>query len=111
MGSESKVMLGPLSFNCPRCGSADVVYSCTPSCCFNHVCSQCYATFEPKTERIGDFEGEIVSVPEADGTGPTASCARCGEYQLLRITGEDASAGQVVCVSCRALLTLELESD
>src|SRR5713101_7390774 len=103
--------LAPLSFICPKCGSADVVYSCTPSCCFNHVCSRCYATFAPKTTRVGDYEGEIVPLPEADSAGPTAPCARCGEYRLVEVRGIGLPPGQLLCVSCGALLTVELESE
>ena len=101
------VALTPLSFACPKCGSTDVFYSCSPSCCFNHVCSQCYATFEPETTRVGEFNGELGPIPEVDTTGPTAPCARCGEYRLFRIV-EGVPRDQVLCVSCRALLTLEL---
>jgi MoaA/NifB/PqqE/SkfB family radical SAM enzyme len=104
------MILRPLSFNCPKCGSADVVYSCSPSCCFNHVCSHCYATFEPQTTRVGEFAGEMGDVPEADPAGPTAPCTRCGEYRLFEITDESVPAGRLVCISCRALLILELES-
>jgi len=103
--------LTPLSFNCPKCGSADVVYSCTPSCCFNHVCSRCYATFEPETTRVSEYIGELGPLPQSDLTGPTAPCARCGEYRLFAINDDALPAGQLVCVSCRALLTIELKSE
>jgi hypothetical protein len=102
------VILSPLAFACPKCGSTDVLYSCSPSCCFNHVCSQCYATFEPQTTRVGEFEGDLGPLPEVDSTGPTAPCVRCGEYQLFVLTGDSVARNQVLCVSCRALLTLEL---
>lgn len=97
-----------MSFACPKCGSTDVLYSCSPSCCFNHVCSQCYATFEPETTRVGEFAGELGPVPDVDTTGPTAPCARCGEYRLYAVAGDSIPPDQVLCVSCRALLTLEL---
>ena len=38
-----------LEIACPQCGSKEVFYSCTPGCCFNHVCSDCGTTFEPAT--------------------------------------------------------------
>ena len=101
--------LAPLSFACPKCGSPDVIYSCSPACCFNHVCSRCYATFEPETARVGEFRGEIGSLPEIDTTGPTAPCARCGEYKLFKVIDAPESADQLVCAACRALLTLELK--
>ena len=102
--------LAPLSFNCPRCGSADIVYSCTPSCCFNHVCSQCYATFEPETERVGEYTGELGVLPETDAAGATAPCARCGEHRLFAISDASPTSGQVLCISCRAVLTLRLNA-
>jgi hypothetical protein len=104
------VTLVPLSFACPKCGSLDVIYSCSPACCFNHVCNQCYATFEPETTRVGEFKGAVGPVPEVDTTGPTAPCARCGECRLFRIEGAPVPADQLLCVACRALLTLEFAS-
>jgi len=99
--------LAPLAIACPQCGSHDVVYSCKPDCCFNHVCSQCYTTFEPVTTRVGEFSGDLGPLPpDPDPTGPTAACARCGEIKLFAVS--DAPATQLLCVSCKALLTLEL---
>ncbi|HEV2492234.1 MAG TPA: hypothetical protein VG204_04090 [Terriglobia bacterium] len=99
--------LAPLSIACPQCGSRDVVYSCKPDCCFNHVCSQCYTTFEPVTTRVGEFSGDLGPLPaDPDPTGPTAACARCGEIMLFAVA--DAPVPQFLCVSCKALLTLEL---
>lgn len=100
--------LAPLAFACPKCGSTEVLYSCSPSCCFNHVCSRCYATFEPVTTRVGEFAGEPGPAPEVDTTGPTAPCARCGEHCLFAVSGDSIPSGQVLCIACRALLTLEL---
>jgi hypothetical protein len=102
------VALTPLSLTCPKCGSADVLYSCSPSCCFNHVCSRCYATFEPETARVGEFIGEFGPIPEVDTTGPTAPCAHCGEYRLFNVAGDAIPPKQALCISCRALLTVEL---
>ncbi len=102
--------LAPLTIPCPQCGSNDVLYSCKPDCCFNHVCSKCYTTFEPVTTRVGELKGEIGAIPtDPDPTGPTAPCARCGEWKLFVISDGD-SPGQVLCVSCKALLTLGLEN-
>jgi hypothetical protein len=102
------VALMPLAFACPKCGSADVLYSCSPSCCFNHVCSRCYATFEPQTTRVGEYSGELGPFPEVDSTGPTAPCARCGEHRLFGIAADSIPANQALCIACRALLTVEL---
>lgn len=102
------MMLAPLSMACPECGSAEVFYSCSPNCCFNHVCSRCYATFEPATVRVGEFTGEIGAVPEVDATNPTAPCARCGEHRLFAVSDAAVPSGQLLCIACRALLTLEI---
>jgi hypothetical protein len=101
--------LRALDFACPQCGSHDVIYSCKPECCFNHVCSHCYGTFEPSTTRVGEFQGEIGALPpDPDPSGPTAACARCGEITLFAVETDGVPAGQILCVSCRALLTLSL---
>lgn len=100
--------LAPLAFKCPQCGSADVIYSCSPSCCFNHVCSQCYSTFEPETERVGEYAGDAGPLPELDPAGPTAPCARCGEHQLFTVSDPSVPPGQVFCAACHALLTVRL---
>ena len=104
--------LAPLAVACPKCGStSDVVYSCKPECCFNHVCAKCYTTFEPVTHRVGQLTGELGPLPpDPDPTAPTAACARCGESKLFAVMGNDAGSGQLVCVSCKALLTLELSA-
>jgi len=101
--------LAPIAIACPQCGSNEVVYSCTPACCFNHVCNKCYTTFEPVTTRVGEFEDEIGPIPpDVDPSNPTAACARCGECKLRAIVVNEAPSGQLLCVSCKALLTLEL---
>jgi len=98
----------PLAIPCPECGSLDVVYSCTPSCCFNHVCSKCYTTFEPVTERVGELQIEPGAIPaDPDPTAPTAACVRCGEYKLFTIA-DGPESGKLICVSCKALLKLEV---
>jgi hypothetical protein len=97
----------PLSIACPECGSLDVFYSCNPSCCFNHVCSKCYTTFEPVTTKVGELELDHTLVPpDPEPTAPTAACVRCGEHKLFAIEGVEI--GSLVCVSCNALLTLEI---
>jgi hypothetical protein len=102
------MVLQALAISCPTCGSLDVVYSCKPDCCFNHVCSGCYTTFEPVTAKVGELEDDLGPLPpEPDPTGPTAACQRCGECRLFMIAA-GASSGKLVCISCKALLTLEL---
>ena len=98
----------PLSFKCPQCGSEEVFYSCQPACCFNHVCRRCYTTFEPITVRVGDFTGDVGPAPQVDSTAPTAPCARCGEWRLFALSDPSIPPGQLLCISCGALLTLEI---
>src|ERR1700687_791304 len=67
-----------LEIACPVCGSAEVYYSCTPNCCFNHVCGNCGTTFEPATTLKGGTAGGIIPPdPLPDATDPTAECAKC----------------------------------
>jgi hypothetical protein len=93
-----------LAFECPICHSADVFYSCTPNCCFNHVCSACSTTFEPATKRAG---GSLAGVqppdPLPDSTEPTAECAACQSTQVYVLDD-----GRHVCGKCGVLLELEL---
>ena len=101
--------LAQLAIACPQCGSYEVFYSCNPACCFNHVCNHCYTTFEPVTSRVGEFQGEIGPIPPAlDPSGPTAACARCGGCHLFSVAEDGNPSGQLLCVCCKALLTLEL---
>ena len=101
--------LTPLVAACPKCGStADIVYSCKPECCFNHVCARCYTTFELATTKAGEFSGEIGPIPpDPDPSGPTAPCERCGECRIFAISDGLRSPQQYLCVSCNALLTLD----
>ncbi len=101
--------LAPLSVACPQCGSPDVVYSCKPECCFNHVCGKCYTTFELATTKVGELAREIGPLPpDPDPSGPTAPCARCGECKVFAIDENGEDSGRLLCVDCRALLTLEV---
>lgn len=104
------MQLAPLTIACPQCGStSDVVYSCKPECCFNHVCAKCYTTFEPVTHKVGETTGELGPVPaNPDPAGPTAACVRCGEMKLFAVVENGSPSGQLVCVACQALLRLEL---
>lgn len=96
--------LTPISVACPQCGSADVIYSCKPECCYNHVCNGCYTTFELETTRVGEVREDFDVPSEADPSGPTAPCARCHEPTVYALSG--AEGPQYVCANCKALLTL-----
>jgi len=100
--------LAPLSIACPQCGSTDVVYSCKPECCFNHVCNHCYTTFELETTRVGEWKEAFEIPPDPDPSGPTAPCARCGEPKVFTLSDGAESTPRYLCVACKALLTLQL---
>ena len=92
-----------LELACPVCGSPEVFYSCTPNCCYNHVCSACGATFEPATTRKGGVvRGLLPPDSPPDATDPTAECAACGSPAVYL-----AEDGGVVCGKCGAALELE----
>jgi DNA-directed RNA polymerase subunit RPC12/RpoP len=93
-----------LEIACPMCGSGQVFYSCTPNCCFNHVCGDCGATFEPATRAAGGaLFGIVPPDPLPEAADPAAACAKC-ESTAVYMT-EDGSA---VCEKCGALLVIEL---
>ena len=93
-----------LEIACPQCGSNAVFYSCTPNCCYNHVCGDCGTTFEPETSAAGGYvSGVIEPDPPPDATDPTAECAKCHATQVYMM--ED---GSLVCGKCGARLLLEL---
>jgi hypothetical protein len=93
-----------LEIACPVCGSGEVFYSCTPNCCFNHVCSGCGTTFEPVTALKGGAAARVTPPdPLPDSTDPTAECAKCHSTAVY-IAGD----GTLVCGKCFAWLVLEL---
>jgi hypothetical protein len=96
----------PISVACPQCGSGDVFYSCSPQCCYNHVCNSCYTTFELDTTKVGEFTEDFEIPPDTDPSAPTAPCARCHEPRVFRI-GNTGPVPQFVCAACKALLTLD----
>jgi len=93
-----------LEISCPQCGSAEVSYTCTPNCCFNHVCADCGTTFEPVTRATGKTVGGIVPPdPLPDPADPTVACVRCDSTNVY-LTPENAA----VCAQCGAMLAVEL---
>ncbi|MBZ5553593.1 MAG: hypothetical protein LAO21_12790 [Acidobacteriia bacterium] len=110
--------IAPLSVICPQCGSRRVSYSCTPNCCFNHVCADCFSTFELSTKKQGRQvdPGSIERmVGERDTTLPTAPCAGCESIEVFQVRDTDtAGAGDenpLVCLTCGSLLTLIITPD
>jgi hypothetical protein len=100
----------PLTLNCPRCGSADLVYSCEPECCFNHVCGDCLGSFQLQTLELGnslaDFSFEH---QERDCLAITVACARCKGLNVAMIASESGIDAGLVCVDCKALLEIQFE--
>ena len=93
-----------LALACPVCGSAEVFYSCTPNCCFNHVCAECGSTFEPATRlRGGSVTGVEAPDPMPEAADPTAACVKC-DSTAVYVAGEKG----LVCAKCGALLELEI---
>jgi len=81
-----------------------VFYSCTPNCCFNHVCGDCGATFEPATRLAGGIECKVEPPdPLPDASDPTVACAKCDSTAVYVLPD-----GRLVCASCGSLLTLEI---
>lgn len=79
-------------------------YSCTPNCCFNHVCSDCGATFEPATKLAGGVRGGVQPPdPAPDASDPTAGCAKCDSTAVYALPD-----GGFVCTNCGSLLELEM---
>jgi transcription elongation factor Elf1 len=96
------VKTSKLAFTCPVCGSPEVFYSCTPNCCFNHVCSACGATFEPATKTAGGaLAGVEPPYPLPDASDPTAACAKCESTAVYALAD-----GRLVCGNCGLLLEL-----
>jgi hypothetical protein len=92
-----------LVLSCPTCASTEVYYTCTPNCCFNHVCGNCSTTFEPVTAATGAKVSEVTppSAP-AEAGDPTVACAKC-ESTAVYATGDQ----RLVCGACRTVLVLE----
>lgn len=95
---------------CPNCHSAAVVYSCTPNCCFNHVCDDCRSTFQLVTAKTGRFDRESAISPVEPASGdPTAACAACDSLNLAIVSTSGENQATLVCGKCRAVLELAIE--
>ncbi len=92
---------------CPNCASEQIVYTCEPKCCFNHLCAGCQTTFQLITQKLGGSPlppRSDVTPPES--SDPTAACAAC---ESLRVYGVSVSGSKVACADCGALLGLAYE--
>ena len=86
------------------CSSSEVFYSCTPNCCFNHVCADCGATFEPETTLAGGTASGIVPPkPLPEAADPTVACVKCDSTAVYMTDTE-----LLVCSQCGRLLKLAI---
>jgi len=93
-----------LALACPLCHSSEVFYSCTPNCCFNHVCAECGTTFEPATTpEGGTISGIVPPDPLPEAGDPTVACARCDSIDVYML-----EEGGLICAKCGAVLKLEI---
>lgn len=93
-----------LEIHCPVCNSKEVFYSCTPNCCYNHVCADCGTTFEPLTKAKGGAAKEVTPPdPLPEAADPTAACAKCDSIAVY-VTEDNT----LVCAKCGIFLTLEI---
>jgi DNA-directed RNA polymerase subunit RPC12/RpoP len=94
---------------CPKCGGKEIVYSCEPKCCFNHVCADCRSTFELNTAKTGQFDHETaISAKEPDSSDLTTACASCGSLRLAVLSSAPDET-LLLCASCRAVSRLAIE--
>lgn len=102
--------LSPLKdvIRCPQCGSKDIVYSCEPKCCFNHVCAECRSTFELNTQKTGQTDPTWNDTREPVSSDPTTSCASCGglKVAVLRSSPDETL---LLCADCEAVSKLVIE--
>ncbi len=94
---------------CPQCGGSEIIYSCEPKCCYNHVCADCRSTFELNTKRTGQFDRESPLVASEPLSGePTTGCANCDSLKIA-ILSSDVDQILLLCGDCRSVLKLEIE--
>jgi hypothetical protein len=94
---------------CPQCHGAEIVYSCEPKCCFNHVCADCRSTFEINTVKTGQYDPTTtMEIGEPESGDPTTGCAACDSLRVgvLRTEGDETL---LLCGKCRAVLKMVIE--
>ena len=93
---------------CPTCGGAEIIYSCEPKCCFNHVCADCRTSFQLVTHKTGRFDPATAIEPHEPPSGdPTTGCAACESLRLALISAGPPAV--LICGNCRAVLELAIE--
>jgi DNA-directed RNA polymerase subunit RPC12/RpoP len=94
---------------CPKCQSAEIIYSCEPKCCFNHVCADCRSTFEINTQKTGRFDHDSpIEAREPESGDPTTGCAACESLKVAVLSSNQAET-LLLCADCRAVLRLAIE--
>ena len=96
---------------CPKCGSAEIVYSCEPKCCFNHVCADCRSTFEINTAKTGQsmaMDAAAPPVEEPPSGEPTTCCASCESLRVAVLQYQDYEA-LLFCGKCGAISKMVIE--
>ena len=93
---------------CPQCGSADIVYSCEPKCCFNHVCADCRSTFEINTVKTGQSVTATTKVEEPQSGEPTTCCASC-ESLKIGVLSVEGDRTLLWCGNCGAVSKMVIE--
>jgi transcription elongation factor Elf1 len=93
---------------CPKCGGADIVYSCEPKCCFNHVCADCRSTFEINTVKTGQSHIAGATVEEPQSGEPTTGCASCESLRVAVWKSENDET-LLVCGQCGAISKMVIE--
>ncbi|MGH9580679.1 MAG: hypothetical protein ACRD2R_06785 [Terriglobales bacterium] len=95
--------------HCPHCNGAEIIYSCEPKCCFNHVCADCRSTFELNTAKTGRFDRTTsIAAAEPASADPTTGCAACDSLRVA-VLSSDANQTLLLCADCRAVLRLNIE--
>src|SRR5512146_355254 len=94
---------------CPQCHGREIIYSCEPKCCFNHVCADCRSTFELNTQKTGRFDHQTaVSAEEPQSGEPTTGCAACESLKVAVLSSSDGEI-LLLCAKCRAISRLAVE--
>ena len=94
---------------CPKCKGAEIIYSCEPKCCFNHVCADCRSTFEINTQKTGRFDHETpIHADEPASGDPTTGCAACDSLKVAVLSVSDNET-LLLCGNCGAVLRLAIE--
>lgn len=93
---------------CPKCGGQEIVYSCEPKCCFNHVCPDCRSTFEINTKKTGEYDRDSrLEFAEPESGDATTACASCESLKIAVVKKGDETL--IVCGKCAAVSRVVIE--